>query len=229
MPGVDWQAVTDVVFGCANQAGEDNRNVAHMASLLAGLPLGGAGRHDQPPVRFRAGCAGHGGSRDPCRRGRNDDRRWCGEHEPCALRDAQDGVRHSAAANAVYDTTIGWRFVNRPDEGAIWRRCDAGDGGERRNRVRHRARSPGPHGPGQPDEGGGCASRRASSTPRSRPCSVAQKKGDALVLVTRDEHPRATSIEALARLKRRRAAGWHRHCRQCQRRERRRMRAAAGG
>jgi len=38
-PGVDWQAVTDVIFGCANQAGEDNRNVAHMASLLAGLPL----------------------------------------------------------------------------------------------------------------------------------------------------------------------------------------------
>ncbi|MEI7764408.1 MAG: 3-oxoadipyl-CoA thiolase, partial [Comamonadaceae bacterium] len=38
-PNVDWQAVTDVLFGCANQAGEDNRNVAHMASLLAGLPL----------------------------------------------------------------------------------------------------------------------------------------------------------------------------------------------
>jgi acetyl-CoA acetyltransferase len=38
-PKVDWQAVTDVIFGCANQAGEDNRNVAHMASLLAGLPV----------------------------------------------------------------------------------------------------------------------------------------------------------------------------------------------
>ena len=38
-PGVDWEAVTDVLYGCANQAGEDNRNVAHMASLLAGLPL----------------------------------------------------------------------------------------------------------------------------------------------------------------------------------------------
>ena len=38
-PGVDWAAVTDVLYGCANQAGEDNRNVAHMSSLLAGLPL----------------------------------------------------------------------------------------------------------------------------------------------------------------------------------------------
>ena len=38
-PNVDWQAITDVIFGCANQAGEDNRNVAHMSSLLAGLPL----------------------------------------------------------------------------------------------------------------------------------------------------------------------------------------------
>jgi acetyl-CoA acetyltransferase len=69
-PGVDWQAVTTCVFGCANQAGEDNRNVAHMASLLAGLPLEVPGRDDQPPVRLRAGRAGHGRPRDPCRRGR---------------------------------------------------------------------------------------------------------------------------------------------------------------
>ena len=65
-PNVDWQAVTDVIFGCANQAGEDNRNVAHMASLLAGLPIDSAGRHDQPLVRIGAGRASarrHGRSR----------------------------------------------------------------------------------------------------------------------------------------------------------------------
>ena len=46
-PGVDWQAVTDVIYGCANQAGDDNRNVARMASLLAGLPLGRAGKPEE--------------------------------------------------------------------------------------------------------------------------------------------------------------------------------------
>jgi hypothetical protein len=64
-PNVDWGAVTDVLYGCANQAGEDNRNVAHMASLLAGLPLGVPGRHHQPAVRLRPGRRGHGGARHP--------------------------------------------------------------------------------------------------------------------------------------------------------------------
>ena len=56
-PGIDWQAVDDVVYGCANQAGEDNRNVARMALLLAGLPQERS-RHDrQSPLRLRHGCA----------------------------------------------------------------------------------------------------------------------------------------------------------------------------
>lgn len=55
-PTVDFDAVDDVVYGCANQAGEDNRNVARMSLLLAGLPVFGYGYHDQPPVRFRHGC-----------------------------------------------------------------------------------------------------------------------------------------------------------------------------
>jgi len=51
-PGVDWQAVADVIYGCANQAGEDNRNIARMSALLAGLPLevpGSTGRRCWPP------------------------------------------------------------------------------------------------------------------------------------------------------------------------------------
>ena len=64
---VDWAAVDDVLFGCANQAGEDNRNVARMALLLAGFPETRSGRHDQPPLRLGHGCAAHRGPRHPRR------------------------------------------------------------------------------------------------------------------------------------------------------------------
>ena len=57
--GVDWDALDDCIFGCANQAGEDNRNVARMAVLLAGLPSHGPGCHHQPAVRLRPGRRRH--------------------------------------------------------------------------------------------------------------------------------------------------------------------------
>jgi acetyl-CoA acetyltransferase len=92
-PGVDWKQVEDVIYGCANQAGEDNRNVARMA-LPAGRAAGGcAGRHHQPAVRFRHGCGGHGGTRDQGRRGGIDDCRRRRKHEPRALRHAKSGER----------------------------------------------------------------------------------------------------------------------------------------
>ena len=58
-PGVDWEAVEDVIFGCANQAGEDNRNVARMALLLAGLPAIHPGQHGEPALRIGHGRGGH--------------------------------------------------------------------------------------------------------------------------------------------------------------------------
>ena len=91
--GADWQAVDDVVFGCANQAGEDNRNVARMAALLAGLPadvpgvtvnrLCGSGL-DAVAIAARQIRSGEAGARD---RGRRR------EHEPCALRAVEAGRR----------------------------------------------------------------------------------------------------------------------------------------
>ena len=63
-PSVDWAAVDDVIYGCANQAGEDNRNVARMAALLAGLPLDVPGATDQPPVRLGHGRGRQRGARD---------------------------------------------------------------------------------------------------------------------------------------------------------------------
>ena len=109
---VDWAAVTDVIFGCANQAGEDNRNVARMSSLLAGLPvelpgttinrLCGSGM-DAVGTAARAIKSGEaqlmiaGGVESMSR-------------APFVMPKAETAFSRS---NAVYDTTIGWRFVNR--------------------------------------------------------------------------------------------------------------------
>ena len=111
-PGVDWQAVADVLYGCANQAGEDNRNVARMSSLLAGLPielpgstlnrLCGSGM-DAVGTAARAIKSGEalmmiaGGVESMSR-------------APFVMPKAESAF---SRANAVYDTTIGWRFVNK--------------------------------------------------------------------------------------------------------------------
>ena len=111
-PSVDWAAVDDVIFGCANQAGEDNRNVARMAALLAGLPvevpgatvnrLCGSGM-DAVGIAARAIKAGEaelmiaGGVEIDVAR---------------AVRDGQGRRPRSARDAEIYDTTIGWRFVN---------------------------------------------------------------------------------------------------------------------
>ncbi len=71
-PQVDWNTVDDVIYGCANQAGEDNRNVARMSALLAGLPVSVPGHHPQSPVRLRAGCGRHRGAGDSQWRNRVD-------------------------------------------------------------------------------------------------------------------------------------------------------------
>ncbi len=111
-PNVDWAAITDVIFGCANQAGEDNRNVARMSSLLPGLPLEGPGATvnrlcgsglDAIGTTARAIKAGEatlmiaGGVESMSR-------------APFVMPKAESAFSRN---NAVYDTTIGWRFVNK--------------------------------------------------------------------------------------------------------------------
>ena len=111
-PGVDWKAVSDVIYGCANQAGEDNRNVARMSALLAGLPpevpgstvnrLCGSGL-DAVGSAARAIKSGEarlmiaGGVESMSR-------------APFVMPKAETAFSRN---NAVYDTTIGWRFVNK--------------------------------------------------------------------------------------------------------------------
>ena len=141
-PALDLDAIDDVVFGCANQAGEDNRNVARMSLLLAGFPtaipgttinrLCGSGL-DAVIAAARAIKSGEadlviaGGVESMSR-------------APFVLPKAE--AAYSRAAE-IHDTTIGWRFVNPADGGAPRRRCHARDRRERRRGFRRLARRPG--------------------------------------------------------------------------------------
>ena len=197
-PGVDWAAVTDVIFGCANQAGEDNRNVARMAALLAGLPqdvsgatlnrLCGSGM-DAVGTAARAIKAGEaqlmiaGGVESMSR-------------APFVMPKATSAFSRD---NAVYDTTIGWRFVNKRmkelygvDSMPETAENVANDFKiEREAQDRMALRS---------QLNAVAAQKAGHLAAEITPVSIPQKKGDALV-VSADEHPRETSLEALAKLK----------------------------
>jgi acetyl-CoA acyltransferase len=197
-PNVDWAALTDVLYGCANQAGEDNRNVAHMSSLLAGLPLevpgatinrlcgSGLDAVGTAARAIKAGEAGlmiAGGVESMSR-------------APFVMPKAESAFSRN---NAVYDTTIGWRFVNKlmkerygvdaMPETAENVASDFGIEREAQDRMAMNSQLK------------AVAAQQAGHLAREI-CvvNIPQKKGGALVVDT-DEHPRATSLEALAKLK----------------------------
>ena len=111
-PKVDWTQLDEVYFGCANQAGEDNRNVARMALLLAGLPDIGAGHHAQPAVRLGPNAVG--AAAQAIRAGEIDFAIAGGVESMtrAPFVHGQGAARRSRAAAEIYDTTIGWRFIN---------------------------------------------------------------------------------------------------------------------
>ena len=197
-PTVDWDAVSDVIYGCANQAGEDNRNVARMAALLAGLPVGVPGSTvnrlcgsglDALGTAARAIKSGEaqlmiaGGVESMSR-------------APFVMPKAETAFSRN---NAVYDTTIGWRFVNKlmkamhgvdsMPETAENVATDFGIEREAQDRMALASQTKAL-----------AAQQSGFFDSEITPVTLAQKKGDALV-VSRDEHPRATSLEALAKLK----------------------------
>ena len=197
-PHVDWQALTDVIYGCANQAGEDNRNVARMSSLLAGLPLevpgstvnrlcgSGLDAIGTAARAIKAGEAGlmiAGGVESMSR-------------APFVMPKAESAFSRT---NAVYDTTIGWRFVNKlmkqmygvdsMPETAENVAVDFKIEREAQDRMALNSQLR------------AVAAQQAGHLAREIiQVSIPQKKGDAL-LVDKDEHPRATSLETLAKLK----------------------------
>ncbi|MDQ2151556.1 3-oxoadipyl-CoA thiolase [Alcaligenaceae bacterium C4P045] len=197
-PGVQWDALDDTIFGCANQAGEDNRNVAHMATLLAGLPI------DVPGSTINRLCGSGmdaiGTSARAIRSGETS-LMLAGGVESMSRAPFVMGKAESAFARqaAIYDTTIGWRFVNKlmkAQYGVDSMPETAENVAEQFNISR------------EDQDRFALASQEKTARAQAEgvfdaeiaPVSIAQKKGDPLV-VSLDEHPRATTIESLAKLK----------------------------
>jgi len=197
-PQVDWQAVDDVIFGCANQAGEDNRNVARMSLLLAGLPASVAGATinrlcgsgmDAVGTAARAIKAGEaqlmiaGGVESMTR-------------APFVMGKAESAY---ARAAALYDTTIGWRFVNAQMQ-ALYGVDAMPETAENVADDYHISRIDQDRFAVASQQKAAAAQANGNLAEEITAVLVPQKKGDA-ISVTQDEHPRATSLEALAKLK----------------------------
>ncbi len=197
-PGVDWAQVTDVIFGCANQAGEDNRNVARMATLLAGLPM------DLPGATINRLC-GSGldavGTAARAIKSGEAQLMIAGGVEsmsraPFVMPKAETAFSRN---NAVYDTTIGWRFVNKRmkevygvdsmPETAENVATDYKIEREAQDRMALRSQL-----------NAVAAQKAGYLAAEITPVTIPQKKGDPIV-VSQDEHPRETSLEVLAKLK----------------------------
>ncbi len=197
-PNVDWQAVSDVLFGCANQAGEDNRNVAHMASLLAGLPV------DVPGATINRLCgSGLDAIGTAARAIRAGEARLmiAGGVESMSRAPFVMPKMDSAFGrnNAVYDTTIGWRFVNKlmKEKYGVDSMPETAENVATEYKIGREAQDK----MALASQMKAVAAQQAGHLAREiTPVSLAQKKGDPII-VDKDEHPRATSLDALAKLK----------------------------
>lgn len=197
-PNVDWAAVTDVIYGCANQAGEDNRNVAHMASLLAGLPV------DVPGATINRLC-GSGldaiGTAARAIKAEEATLMIAGGVESMSRAPFVSPKAESAfsRANAVYDTTIGWRFINKlmKAQYGVDSMPETAENVATDYKIEREAQDK----MAMASQMKAVAAQKAGHLAREiTPVSIAQKKGDAVVVDT-DEHPRETSLEKLASLK----------------------------
>jgi acetyl-CoA acyltransferase len=195
---MDWEAVEEVIYGCANQAGEDNRNVARMSALLAGLPVGTPGSTvnrlcgsgmDAVGIAARAIKSGEasllvaGGVESMSR-------------APFVLGKAPSAFSRQAE---LQDTTIGWRFINpimkkqygvdsmpeTAENVAVYYKVSRADQDAFAMRSQQKASR---------------AQREGTLAHEITTVTIAQKKGDPIV-VSQDEHPRETTLETLAKLK----------------------------
>ncbi|NYT83011.1 3-oxoadipyl-CoA thiolase [Alcaligenaceae bacterium] len=197
-PDIDWKRLDDTLFGCANQAGEDNRNVAHMATLLAGMPVEVAGATinrlcgsglDAVGSAARAIRAGDahfmlaGGVESMSR-------------APFVMGKAESAFSRSAA---IFDTTIGWRFVNK----LMKAQYGVDSMPETAENVADQFKV------SREDQDAFALASQAKTAAAQKagvfdaeitPVHIPQRKGDPLVVDT-DEHPRETTLEALAKLK----------------------------
>jgi 3-oxoadipyl-CoA thiolase len=197
-PKVDWQAVSDVIYGCANQAGEDNRNVARMSALLAGLPI------EVPGSTVNRLCgSGMDATGSAARAIKSGEAQLmiAGGVEsmsraPFVMPKAESAF---SRANAVYDTTIGWRFINKlmKEQYGVDSMPETAENVATDFKIDRPAQ----------DRMALASQLKAIAAQKSgffdaeiTPVTVPQKRGDPLI-VAKDEHPRETSLEALAKLK----------------------------
>ena len=197
-PTADWSMVDDLIFGCANQAGDDNRNVARMSLLLAGLPLSvpgatinrlcGSGMDavGSAARAIKSGEAGlmiAGGVESMTR-------------APFVMGKADSAFSRNAQ---IFDTTIGWRFIN-PQMNALYGVDSMPETAEnvatdfdisRIDQDAFALRS---------QAKASAAQAEGTLSDEITPAIIPQKKGEPIT-VLHDEHPRATSMEALAKLK----------------------------
>ncbi len=196
-PGVDWDAVDDVIFGCANQAGEDNRNVARMSLLLAGFPITVSGTTvnrlcgsgmDAVILAARSIRAGEadlmiaGGVESMSR-------------APFVLPKAESAYSRAAE---IHDTTIGWRFVN-PLMKAQYGVDSMPETGENVAEDFHISRQDQDAFAVRSQNKAAAAQENGRLAREITPVAIPKRKGDP-VIVDKDEHPRATTIETLAKL-----------------------------
>jgi len=194
---VDWEAVDDVIFGCANQAGEDNRNVARMSALLAGLPIAvpgttinrlcGSGM-DAVITAARAIRSGEaelmvaGGVESMSR-------------APFVMPKAETAFSRAAE---IHDTTIGWRFVN-PLMKKQYGVDSMPETGENVAEDYHVSREDQDAFAVRSQAKAAAAQANGRLAKEITPVTIPQRKGDSVV-VDKDEHPRVTTIETLAKL-----------------------------
>ena len=197
-PNVDWLAVTDVIYGCVNQAGEDNRNVAHMATLLAGLPM------ELPGATINRLC-GSGldaiGTAARAIKSGEASMMIAGGVESMSRAPFVMGKAESAFSRAaqMYDTTIGWRFVNKlmKEKYGVDAMPETAENVAKDYNISREDQ----------DKMALASQLKAVAAQKAgyfdaeiTPVTIPQKKGDAII-VSKDEHPRETSMEALAKLK----------------------------
>ncbi|WP_323803927.1 3-oxoadipyl-CoA thiolase [Sulfitobacter litoralis] len=198
-PDLDWSKIDDVIFGCANQAGEDNRNVARMAALLAGLPV------DVPGATINRLCASGmdavGAAARAIKAGDMDLAIAGGVESmtraPFVMPKAETAFSRN---NAVYDTTIGWRFVN-PKMKAQYGVESMPETGDNVATDYDISRADQDAFAKRSQDRWEAADKAGVFADEITPVSIPQRKGDPIVF-DRDEHPRpGTTIEALTKLR----------------------------
>ncbi len=197
-PGVKWELLDDALMGCANQAGEDNRNVARMATMLAGLPI------EVPGGTINRLC-GSGmdaiGTAARAIRAGDTSFMMAGGVEsmtraPFVMGKADSAFSRSAA---IFDTTIGWRFINKQMKAkhGVDSMPETAENVADQFKV---SREDQDLFAMASQEKTAAAQKAGFFDSEISPVTIIQKKGDPII-VNRDEHPRQTSLESLAKLK----------------------------